>query len=883
MKYRRFVLVLLLATTLALAPTAFGDTPWNDGSLMNSGSPMTRDAEAWLVLKDRLDEKDMTAARKLDSALRSLVAAELTAADPKSLSKEARDLAENLSEVYYSIGDRLIVDVTVTSHLNAVIEALEELDGVDVQAVAPAGSYDLISVLAPAERLLDVVRAEGVVAGHAVIGQTGSASAGPSPEDDGGFGLYSWIDKFQGVSNNQAEAELEVEALRRVLPAALGTGIRIGTLSDTVNKFAGGLSDSQGSGDLPSGGAINVIADAPSGEDEGRAMMEHIYDIAPGVNTLGFATATTGEASFAANITALANAGMDIINDDVVYYREPFFQDGPVAQAVTSFIDSGGIYFSLNHNFANNSYENTWESNFGSPLYHDFAMNDELQNFTLPAGTDLYVSLQWAQPWGAATSDFDLEVWDLDSEELVAWSNDSNIGSNPSEYLFYPNTTDAPLNLGVGVKRVAGTSTGVNFKYILFHAEGPRPTITQYQAQASGTLTPHAATTKSIAIGAAPFFARDVIEPFSGRGPHRQFFTPAGNPVGPLTLEKPDFTSIDGCNTTFYYPGEDSTADTDTLPNFFGTSAATPNAAAVAALILQLAGGPGSMDQQDIKDVLKASVMDLGVAGHDTTFGHGRINALGAAIVATGPRSTEYWIHPNQFGDAELDQNLFSTTDIDRIRFAFGTGGSTVVDVLESHPDMDPMLAVFQPDFDVLIDLAYDGGVGDDARSVFETSGGFSYVAEVLTESDFSGAADFTLVVNGPNQNVVDRTAQLDGSGNDLGVAGSIVLPGESDYFSWTAPFAGSLTVDINSTGWTGYFRVYDSAGVSLGAAIGSGDVTLNNVLAGQEFVVQVVPVTYVETGSYLLNVDFSPTGPALIFEDGFESGNTSQWSQTSP
>jgi thermitase len=75
-----------------------------------------------------------------------------------------------------------------------------------------------------------------------------------------------------------------------------------------------------------------------------------------------------------------------------------------------------------------------------------------------------------------------------------------------------------------------------------------------------------------------------------------------------------------------------------------GTSFASPNAAAVAALVM--AANPG-LSATDVLSIMEDSAADLGSAGWDPYFGHGRVDALAAVQLAAGSGATTDTTPPN--------------------------------------------------------------------------------------------------------------------------------------------------------------------------------------------------------------------------------------------
>ena len=103
-----------------------------------------------------------------------------------------------------------------------------------------------------------------------------------------------------------------------------------------------------------------------------------------------------------------------------------------------------------------------------------------------------------------------------------------------------------------------------------------------------------------ISVGAVNVQTPNTIELFSSRGPTND---------GRLA---PGHVAPDGVLTSV--PG---------FAPFFGTSAATPHAAGMAALLL---GKVPSLTPQQVRRALQDATLDLGQFGPDNTYGHGLID-----------------------------------------------------------------------------------------------------------------------------------------------------------------------------------------------------------------------------------------------------------------
>ncbi len=434
-----------------------------------------------------------------------------------------------------------------------------------------------------------------------------------------------------------------------------GAGTKVGVLSDSYNSL-GGAASGVSTGDLPAG--VQVIQDYidPDASDEGRAMAELIYDVAPGV-TMAFNTAFVGgEAGFAQGIRNLAAAGCQVITDDVGYFAEPFFQDGIIAQAVDEVTNNNGaIHFSSAGNSARSSYQNTFSgTSFSDPAYgtgtftaHNFGSGDTRQSITIPGGRQVLISFQWDDPFfsvsggAGAQTDMDLLVYRNNVLRTDLSSIGNNIGGDPVEIIGVANNGGSPITIELVLVKNAGPNPSL-VKWVNF---GNTVTI-EYDTKSS-TSVGHSNSSRAVGVGAAfwnetPAYnaalTTAIIEPFSSAGGTPILFNTAGQRITSITRQKPEITAADGGNTTFF--ASDISQDADAFPNFFGTSAAAPHAAGVAALMRQRSGN--TITPASILSILQQTALDMDDpltptfdTGFDFRTGYGFIQA-DAALQAIG-------------------------------------------------------------------------------------------------------------------------------------------------------------------------------------------------------------------------------------------------------
>jgi hypothetical protein len=606
----------------------------------------------------------------------------------------------------------------------------------DLRAINPAARFRLSAPLAIPEVLIDAVTTGDAQSLKRALLDLGLRDVAVFSNDVGGWLPLDQIARAASLTQlryarasmprtragpvaTQGDFVQGSAAIRASYPSLTGAGITVGVLSDSFNcyqtyaadgvpasgfngyafnGFTATYATDQMTGALPAG--ISVLEEAsclnygqpeqlPFG-DEGRALLQIVHVVAPGAS-LAFHTGASSEADFATGIVALANAGAKIIDDDIGYPDEPFFQDGVVAQAIDQVAATGVAYFSSAGNDARVSYDNA------APAFPVASPNgpnagELLLNFdpsgattttslpvTIPAlypGEFVSLIVEWDQPYvtgapgsGGATSSINLCVSgapggdQIDFEPVtttVSCTGPNATGVDPVQLLIIGNSAAATASTAaesLSVSIALANAHAPGLIKLALEGDGLAVSINAF-ATNSPTIQGHPNAAGAMAVGAAFYFRTPqcgtspaVLESFSSAGGDPILFGPTGARLASAQMrQKPDFVGPDGVNDTFLgfslqqYGLASNTLNTTiaacqndaSYPNFFGTSAAGPHAAAAAALMWQ--ANP-ALTAAQIDTALENSALVMG-AGLNNDSGYGFIQTDAAlALLPPAPPS----------------------------------------------------------------------------------------------------------------------------------------------------------------------------------------------------------------------------------------------------
>jgi len=504
-----------------------------------------------------------------------------------------------------------------------------------------------------------------IVQAHVSVGDLEKLEAVPSVQL---VRLPNYGIPHTGSVDTEGDAILRANQVRSLLQVD-GTGVRVGVISDGLKGvFAAGCTTCQGvaggpiaTGDLPnatgtrnaagvltasSGGITGRSFSAdqdleglpppsppcgfPGAGAEGSALLEIVYDIAPGAQ-LFFANFDTSMA-FKQAVNSLASE-TDVVVDDIGFFGEPYDGSSDVstntANALNSTTNPIRAYFTSVGNEADEHYLGAYldSGTDGASIVGASGHLHLFQSTTntvdvlglgpqaydkieLNAGGEVVVFLTWDDPFGSSTNDYDLFLVQENTGNVVASSTNKQCDGSrfPVECIDYTNETGAQGFFHVIIQNAGDRAAVKNLNMFLFEPEcaqsGPLklapPRVERHnyntvkssisaQADAGGTPV-SVVSVGAICSGSSQAIA---VNPSCANDPdHTQieFFSSNGPTVDART--KPDVAAIDGVSTTGAGNFENP---------FFGTSAAAPHAAGIAALLLQAApclrtGAAGARD-----------------------------------------------------------------------------------------------------------------------------------------------------------------------------------------------------------------------------------------------------------------------------------------------
>jgi hypothetical protein len=464
------------------------------------------------------------------------------------------------------------------------------------------------------------------------------------------------------------------------LPDAVGVRNAAGVLISSSGGISG--RSFQQNSDLEGLPDPQPVCAFPGAGAEGTAILEIVHDLAPGAQ-LSFANADT-DLAFARAVNFLASTN-DIVMDDLGFFGDAYdgtsFVSANTAAALNNPTFPIRAYFTSVGNAADEHYYGAYQDSgtdgsavaaVSSPGHlHLFQQNAGTTDvlglgaqpynvILLPRGGEVVIFLSWDDPMGRSANNYDLYLVERTTGRIVASSTDLQRGAqDPIEFIDYVNNGSTGM-FEILVQNVRNAAQPKNLNLFSFEpecaADGPR-VLSGTRHERHNYNTPAFSVTAQSDAGGSPVsvvsvgaicsasvnasnvfrtnpndscndITNSTLEFFSSRGP-----TLDGR-------QKPDVSAIDGVSIS----GAGGFGSI-----FFGTSAAVPHVAAIAALAAQSApclldGGSGRIEtvaaRTALRDLVVGTAFSLSTTGQpDNLSGSGRADAA-TAVQRTLPAFT---------------------------------------------------------------------------------------------------------------------------------------------------------------------------------------------------------------------------------------------------
>ena len=544
-----------------------------------------------------------------------------------------------------------------------------------------------------------------------------------------------------------------------------GSGIKVGVISTGVPNRA----SVQATGDLPATITIDPVRSGQLTNDEGTAMLEIVHDLAPGAElffsgfiSMGFDGMGQEIVQFTNNdmvdsINWLVGQGVDIIVDDIQFFNEPAFTDGIVAQAAANAVSQDVTFVSAAGNRADRHYQGQFVDSGGG--FQDFKLGagvDNTLNINVAPNSAVNAWLQWSDPLGTSANNYDVSFFDLTTGLFIGTAGadiQDGIGGDddPIEVASWTNTSALTVQVGLVVQRASGIDRELEV-YIT-----PTGVAADDDATNTDSLFGHKAVESVITTGAidATDPGNDTIREFSSRGPSTIYTDfVAQTSTQRVSL---DGAAINGVQTQAGQLGFFSNP-------FFGTSAAAPHVAGIAALLLNI--NP-LLTPAAISTILANTAVDILAAGYDADSGFGRFDAFAAANTTLAT-----------LGDFDRDQDV-DGSDFLAWQRGFGSTASPVGSGADGDLSGDVGagdLAVWESNFGhgaaAASSSSQSGGSGQNFSSGVDGND-----ADNVTDTDNSSPTSFAQLLYDPTTGNV----QIDANGNSLL---SFVLTSDDKFFA---------------------------------------------------------------------------------------------------